>query len=612
MKIAILDAGAQYGKVIDRKVRELQVESEIVPMAIPAEELKNYKAIIISGGPESVYGEDAPSYDRDIFSLGIPVLGICYGLQLINFVMGGKVEKKDIREDGQQDITVDTDSLLFKGLSNKQTVLLSHGDSVDERSIAPDFKGIAYSGGLVAGIAHKEKKLYGVQFHPEVDLTTNGKKILANFLFEIAELPATYTMEDRIEKAVSYIRETVGEKKVLVLVSGGVDSTVCAALLHKALGKDRVVALHIDNGFMRKDESLKVKNALEKIGIDLHVVDASEDFYNGKTTVHGKEIGPLKETIHPEEKRNIIGDMFMRVAEKALQEFELQETFLVQGTLRPDLIESASALASGKADTIKTHHNDTGLVRELREKGRVIEPLQDYHKDEVRELGRRLGLPAEIVGRQPFPGPGLAVRIICAEKPYVTSLQNKDLQEFNTSKIHATLLPIQTVGVQGDGRSYSHLVGLSGKKDWDELFKIAKEIPKRMHQVNRVVYVFGDKIEEVDDITPTKPSVDVINQLRLADDIVNQVLFEYDLVSKLSQVPVILFPIGFGVTGNRSIAIRTFITNDFMTGVPAVPGKDIPEEALQKMVSRILDEVPGISRVVYDLTAKPPGTTEWE
>ena len=191
-------------------------------------------------------------------------------------------------------------------------------------------------------------------------------------------------------------------------------------------------------------------------------------------------------------------------------------------------------------------------------------------------------------------------------------MKNSDLQEFNTSEIHATLLPIQTVGVQGDGRSYSHLVGLSGKKDWDELFKIAKEIPKRMHQVNRVVYVFGDTLADVHDITPTKLSVDVINQLQSADNIVNQVLLEYDLVSKLSQVPVILFPIGFGVTGNRSIAIRTFITNDFMTGVPAVPGKDIPEEALQKMVARILDEVPGISRVVYDLTAKPPGTTEWE
>ncbi|MFH1590004.1 MAG: glutamine-hydrolyzing GMP synthase [archaeon] len=615
-KIAILDAGSQFGKIIDRRVRELNIESDILPINTSVEILKKYGGIIISGGPESVYEKTAPKCDKNIFSLGIPILGICYGMQLINYIFGGTVHKKDLREDGACKIKIFKGSNIFFGLSKKETVLMSHGDSINK--VANGFKIIANSDNIVAAIENPEKKLYGLQFHPEVDITLNGKIMLKNFLYKISGLKANYSMENREEKAIREIRTKVKNNNVLVLVSGGVDSTVCVALLKKALGSKKVFAVHVDNGFMRLNESKNVKKFLTKQGIKLDVIDAKEEFYSATTTINKKETKQLRKTIIPEEKRKIIGDTFIKVAERHIKQLGLNSnnTFLVQGTLRPDLIESASEIASKNADVIKTHHNDTSLVRELRKKGRIIEPLKDYHKDEVRKLGEMIGLPKELVWRQPFPGPGLAVRIICAEKAHVNSdfeKINNQLMNFSTKNIFATILPIQTVGVQGDGRTYSYLVGLSGEENWNKLFEIANKIPKKIHKVNRIVYVFGKKIiNSIKEITPTHPTIDVIKKLQIADDIVNQTLLEFNLLKKLSQVPVILFPVNFGIENNHSIAIRTFITNDFMTGVPAIPGKDIPKKALKKIVKRILKEVPDISRVVYDLTSKPPGTTEWE
>lgn len=614
--LAILDAGAQYGQVIDRRIRELRVKSEILPLDTPADKLRGYRAIIITGGPESVYDEKAPAYDPKIFSLKIPILGICYGMQLMNYVAGGGVERNRRREDGPCEIKINNHSLLFRGLEVTQGVLMSHGDSLG--TMAEGFRVVAESNGLVAAIENPQRRLYGVQFHPEVDLTAHGKEILRNFLYEIAGFSGSYTLENREERAIAYIKETVGEKKVLVLVSGGVDSTVCATLLIRALGSKKVFALHIDNGFMRLDESAKVAQALARQGLNLRVIDASKDFYSATTLIDGVESAPLCRTTHPEIKRKIIGDTFMRVAEKAMQDLGIvpSEIFLAQGTLRPDLIESASSIASGKAHAIKTHHNDTRLVRELRKQGRVVEPLRDYHKDEVRLLGRSLGLPEEIVARHPFPGPGLAIRIICADKPYMTESfveTNQSLRDFTPPEISATLLPIQTVGVQGDARTYSYAVGLSGEKNWSTLFRIARELPKLFHDVNRVVYIFGERVQgPVTQVTPTYLTKEVITQLQQADNLVNEVLLEHNLARKLSQVPVISFPVNFGMEGKRSIGIRTFITNDFMTGVPAIPGQEVPEEVLEIIVSRLLSEVPGISRVVYDLTSKPPGTTEWE
>jgi GMP synthase (glutamine-hydrolysing) len=619
-RVAILDAGSQFGKVIDRRVRNLSIEAEILPIDTPVEKLAGYGAIIISGGPDSVYAAGAPMPDQRIWDSRIPILGICYGMQLINQHFGGAVNKLAGREDGQTVIKVDSDSPLFAGLGNgPENVLMSHGDSITQPEVAPGFDVIATSScGVVAGITNEQKRIWGVQFHPEVDLTDNGIQMIQNFLVNIAGLAQNYTMENRLELAKQYIREIVGSRNVLAFLSGGVDSTVLARLLAEALPPEQIVAVHIDNGFMRYRESDGVKKALAGGGINVEIIDAQDDFYNATTIIDDTETLPLNRVTDPETKRRIIGDTFMQVRESVERGLGLDpdQTVLAQGTLRPDLIESASSKASAKADAIKTHHNDTELVRDLREKGLVVEPLQDLHKDEVRELGRMLGLPEELVMRQPFPGPGLAIRLLCADQPYITDefdAINEKLEQYSDDNIAACLLPVRTVGVQGDGRSYSYLACLSGEPNWPELFRKARDITNSITAVNRVVFALdGEKIGgPVKTITKTHLTPDAIEQLRLADKCVNDILRKYSLLEKLSQVPVVSFPVNFRKVGARSIGIRTFITNDFMTGKPAVPGQDIPETALAEICEKI-SAIPGIAKVVYDLTAKPPGTTEWE
>jgi GMP synthase (glutamine-hydrolysing) len=655
ISVAILDFGGQYAKLIDREVRALSVYSLVVPAHTSASELRamGVRGVILSGGPSSVYGEDAPAYDPDLFGMGdIPVLGICYGMQLMAAMDGGKVEKTSVREDAQMFVRLEDKGLqsaLFadcvsdtkdqtEGGTVELEVLLTHGDSVTGVGEGWDVLAVSSGHNITAAIQHSGKQLYGVQFHPEVHLSKQGPTLFRNFLFSICGLEPSFSPSNQRELAIDAIRmrmQKSGAKRVLVLVSGGVDSSVCAALLCEALGSDRVYGLHINNGFMRRNESVQVIESLAAIGFqNLKASESSETFYSATTSIDGKETAQLKEVLLPEPKRKIIGDTFMRITQQALIDMKLdpETTLLCQGTLRTDLIESAGE--SKASDVIKTHHNDTNLVRRLRAQGRIIEPLSEYHKDGVRVLGGLLGLPDALVWRHPFPGPGLAIRILCLEEPYTSEHDAAVVAGLKTfaadynakyeAPITTALLPCRTVGVQGDCRCYSSLVAVQcgqaiADLDWPALVLAAKQIPMRIHHVNRVVFVFGDDPlpdAQLLDVTPTHLDPECISLLQEADDIVTRMLLTHDISNRLSQVPVILLPVSFGQEHARAVCIRTFVTSDFMTGLPATPSADDPDAAmptavLQEIVDAVL-AIEGISRVCYDLTAKPPATTEFE
>ena len=615
-KLAILDCGGQYTKVIDRRVRELGVKSDIFPINVKSEELKDYKAVILSGGPNSVSENQRLKFDEKIFELGIPILGICYGMQLMSDFFSGVVDSNVIKEYGQNEIWVNNKVPIFDGLSENQKVLMSHGDTV---KVAPQgFEVIAKSGEAIAGIGNIQKKLYGVQFHPEVDLTQEGMKMLENFIRKVAEYKDFYALEDRIQASINMIREKVKDNKVVVLVSGGVDSAVTAALLIKALNPDNVYAIHIDSGFMRKNESDIICENLKQLGLkNLIRENAKEYFFNTVVEIDGKKIGPLVDTVDPEEKRQIIGEIFIRIANNVIQRLHLdpEKTFIAQGTLRPDLIESGNPDVSGFAHKIKTHHNDVQIVREARKKGLIIETNSDWHKDEVRKVARKLGLAEEIASRQPFPGPGLAIRLLCHDKKEEIKVSEESIQKLNKilegTNEKGFIIPIKSVGVQGDCRSYRNLCLMYGNNldlDWKKVTNKAKEITDSIDTINRVGYVLNtNNISKQPECFDMKINDECVDLLRELDNIVTSNLEQ----AKVNQTFAVLIPVG--INKKYSIAIRTFVTNDFMTGRPGEIGQEVSKEMLEKVVKEITNKYGDkIEFIIYDVTSKPPATCEWQ
>ena len=615
-KLAILDCGGQYTKVIDRRVRELGVKSDIFPINVQAETLADYKAVILSGGPNNIGEEQRLGFDKKIFELGKPVLGICYGMQLMSDYFGGTVDSNIVKEYGQNEVKIDVTSKIFEGLEENQKVLMSHGDTVKN---APNgFKVIAKSGEAIAGIGNEEKKLYGFQFHPEVDLTENGMKMFENFIRKVAEYKEVYALDDRIETSIKMIQEKVGDNKIIVLVSGGVDSAVTAALLVKALNPDNIYAIHVDSGFMRKNESDVICENLKELGLKNLIRENAKDyFFNTVVEVDGKKIGPLVNTVDPEEKRQIIGEIFIKVTNNVIERLGLdpQNTFIAQGTLRPDLIESGNPDISGFAHKIKTHHNDVAVIREARKRGLIVETNSDWHKDEVRKVARKLGLEESIASRQPFPGPGLAIRLLCHDKSQEVVISNEDVEAIKNILSNTTddgqILPIKSVGVQGDARSYRNLAVISGKGldlDWNLVTNKAKEITDKILTINRVAYILNaNKVDDEIKCFDMKIEDECVDLLREIDKIVTTNLE----TSNANQTFAVLVPIG--ITKKYSIAIRTFVTNDFMTGRPAEIGKEASKEALANIVKEIEEKFSDkIEFVMYDVTSKPPATCEWQ
>jgi GMP synthase (glutamine-hydrolysing) len=573
-QIVVLDAGGQYTHLIARKVRELGVYAEVRPSEMPASELSLARGVIISGGPSSVYDPGSPTVDPQLFATGVPVLGICYGQQLMARLLGGEVRKGDRGEYGLATLELDESSdPLFRGLGGNQQIWMSHRDTVAR---VPE--GFSVTGRTtncaVAAIAAPARKLYGVQFHPEVVHTTRGRELLSNFVRRVCEAVSDWDPRHRIPLLEEEIRQASAGRNVFFFVSGGVDSTVAYTLCTRALGAEKVRGVYVDTGFMREGET----EFIRRIG-GIAVEDAADEFLTA-----------LAGITDPEQKRSLIGEQFVCVQERIIGSRRLldEHWILGQGTIYPDTIESGG---TAKASLIKTHHNRVAGIQKLIESGRIVEPLKSFYKDEVREVGRELGLDPALLDRHPFPGPGLAIRCLCSEF---------DAPVRNTSAGY--ILPVHSVGVQGDSRSYAPVLAIS---ELDHAR--GTELINAHHEVNRVVAM----VEAVAplaqlEVRACSLTPERIGRLRKADAAVRALSHQSGFDHEVWQFPVILMPLG---TADKpdSLVLRPVDSIDGMTARSV-----LMDRTLLERINAALMDIEGVAAIFYDLTHKPPGTIEWE
>ncbi len=582
-KIVVLDCGGQYTHLIARKVRECGVYSEILPVDCPPEALRGAKGFIISGGPSSVYDAGSPQIQSGCFTLGIPALGICYGHQLMAHALHGDVQPGDHREFGPAEIEVLDSSRLTKGLSAHEPVWMSHGDLVREPPAG--FRVLASTPGCrVAAMGDDARRFYSVQFHVEVTHTPHGKAILQNFVHEICGCSSDWSAGERVAALEEHVRKAAGNRRVFFFVSGGVDSTVAFTLVTRALGRERVHGAYIDTGFMRQGETREIAAAFGALGVDLEVIDASEQFFRA-----------LDGVAEPEAKRKIIGEMFITVQDQAIARLGWDDNWVLgQGTIYPDTIESGGTKQSAK---IKTHHNRVGKVEEMIAAGRVLEPIAELYKDEVREVGRKLELPTELIARHPFPGPGLAIRCLCSTEDGASTPAPP------VNGYDAARLPIKSVGVQGDFRSYKQPTLLSGgRRDHAALSEVSGLVTNTQRESNRVTYLLAGP-------APTRAHRAFLTRERIAllqeaDARVRQWLRDEKLSTAVWQFPVVLLPIG---NGGETIVLRPVESEDGMTAHVA----PLPFDALDRLTARLLD-LSAVDAVLLDISHKPPATIEWE
>jgi GMP synthase (glutamine-hydrolysing) len=582
-QITVLDAGGQYCHLIARRVRDLGVYAEVRPSDTDTSLLEERRGIIISGGPASVYEAGSPTVDPALFELGVPVLGICYGLQVMAHALGGKVTQGVKGEYGLAQLkVVETGDRLFEGFQSSSQVWMSHRDLVSE--VPEDFVITASTSTCpIAGMANDWRKQYGLQFHPEVVHTLGGELLLGNFLFAICGCERDWEPMRQLEEIEDEIRRTARGRNVFFFTSGGVDSTVAFALTLRALGPERVHAAYVDTGLMREGETDFVRGIFSQMaGESFEVVDAKADF-----------LGKLAGVVEPEAKRKIIGEEFVAVQERVLSagHFLDGHWILGQGTIYPDTIESGG---TANADLIKTHHNRVEGIQRLIEAGRVVEPIAQLYKDEVRRVGRALGLPDGLLDRHPFPGPGLAIRCLGTTRSDSVAPLSEGF-----------LLPVESVGVQGDSRTYRQALALPR---YDEAaFDHATELANNLREINRVVALVASHAElESLHATPSGLDESRLARLRQADAIVRSLSEEFGFQEMVWQFPVVLLPLGTALHPD-SVVLRPIDSVDGMTA-RAVP---MPKGLLDQLAAQLL-EIPGICGVFYDLTHKPPGTIEWE